>query len=90
MSTRRTSWATCGTVRRRLYERFSREGRLIEPLAWEKRTLFDVTYQPKHLSVEALRKGLLDLAAKVYSKEFTDFRRRQFLRRKLTADNKAA
>jgi radical SAM superfamily enzyme YgiQ (UPF0313 family) len=73
-----------------LYERFARAGRLIEPFAWEKRTLFDVTYQPAHLSVAALRKGLLDLASKVYSKEFTDFRRRQFLRRKLAADNKAA
>jgi radical SAM superfamily enzyme YgiQ (UPF0313 family) len=73
-----------------LYDRFAREGRLIEPLAWEKRTLFDVTYQPAHLSVEALRKGLLDLASKVYNKEFTDLRRRKFLRRKLDADNKAA
>jgi radical SAM superfamily enzyme YgiQ (UPF0313 family) len=73
-----------------LYERFARAGRLIDPFAWEKRTLFDVTYQPAHMSVEALRKGLLDLASKVYSKEFTDLRRRQFLRRKLTADNKAA
>jgi radical SAM superfamily enzyme YgiQ (UPF0313 family) len=73
-----------------LYERFARAGRLIDPFAWEKRTLFDVTYRPEHMSVEALRKGLLDLASKVYSKEFTDFRRRQFLRRKLTADNKAA
>ncbi len=73
-----------------LYERFARDGRLIEPLAWEKRTLFDVTYQPAHLSVEALRKGLLDLASKVYSTEFTDFRRRQFIRRKLAADDRAA
>ena len=73
-----------------LYERFARDGRLIEPFAWEKRTLFDVTYQPAHLSVAALRKGLLDLAAKVYSKEFTGFRRRQFIRRKLAADERAA
>lgn len=73
-----------------LYERFARAGRLIEPFAWEKRTLFDVTYQPAHLSVDALRKGLLDLASKVYSQEFTDLRRRKFLRRKLQADNKAA
>lgn len=73
-----------------LYDRFARDGRLIEPFAWEKRTLFDVTYQPKHMSVEALRKGLLDLAAKVYSKEFTEFRRRQFVRRKLAADDRAA
>lgn len=73
-----------------LYDRFARDGRLIEPYAWEKRTLFDVTYQPKHMSVAALRKGLLELASKVYSKEFTDFRRRQFIRRKLAADDRAA
>jgi radical SAM superfamily enzyme YgiQ (UPF0313 family) len=73
-----------------LYDRFLRDGRLIEPLAWEKRTLFDVTYRPAQLSVEALRKGLLDLAEKVYSAEFTDFRRRQFIRRKLAADDRAA
>ena len=73
-----------------LYDRFAKAGRLIEPFAWEKRTLIDVTYQPAQMSVETLRKGLLDLAAKVYSREFTNFRRRQFHRRKLAADNKAA
>lgn len=73
-----------------LYDRFARDDRLVEPHAWEKRTLFDVTYQPAHLSVDALRKGLLDLAEKVYSAEFTDFRRRQFIRRKLAADDRAA
>jgi radical SAM superfamily enzyme YgiQ (UPF0313 family) len=73
-----------------LYDRLAAAGRLIEPLAWEKRTLFDVTFQPAHLSVDALRKGLLALASKVYSKEFTEFRRRQFIRRKLAADQRAA
>lgn len=73
-----------------LYDRFARAGRLLEPGAWEKCTLFDVTYQPAHLSVDALRQGLLDLASKVYSTEFTDFRRRQFIRRKLALDQRAA
>lgn len=73
-----------------LYDRFARDGRLIEPFAWEKRTLFDVTYQPAHMSVETLRQGLLDLASKVYSREFTEFRRRQFIRRKIAADARAA
>jgi radical SAM superfamily enzyme YgiQ (UPF0313 family) len=73
-----------------LYNRFASAGRLIEPLAWEKRTLFDVTYQPARLSVAALRQGFLDLASKVYSREFTQFRRKQFHRRKLAADNRAA
>ncbi|MDO8538871.1 MAG: radical SAM protein [Opitutaceae bacterium] len=73
-----------------LYERLERGGRIIEPGAWEKCTLFDVIYQPVHLSVDQLRKGLLDLATKVYSKEFTEFRRRQFVRRKLATDDRAA
>ena len=73
-----------------LYERFARHGRLLEAGAWEKLTLFDVTYRPAHLSVDALRHGLLDLAQKVYSKEFTELRRRRFVRRKLEADIRAA
>jgi radical SAM superfamily enzyme YgiQ (UPF0313 family) len=73
-----------------LYERFAQQGRLLESGAWEKLTLFDVTYQPKHLSVDALRKGLLELARKVYSTEFTDLRRRRFIRRKIAADDRAA
>jgi radical SAM superfamily enzyme YgiQ (UPF0313 family) len=70
-----------------LYDRLAREGRLIEPLAWEKRTLFDIVYQPARMSVEALRSGLVGLAERVYSAEFTQHRRRTFARRKLTLDN---
>ncbi len=73
-----------------LYDRLAGAGRIIEPGAWEKCTLFDVIYQPARLSVDQLRKGLLALAEKVYRKEFTDFRRRQFARRKLEADRRAA
>jgi radical SAM superfamily enzyme YgiQ (UPF0313 family) len=62
--------------------RLEREHRLIEPSTWEKRTLFDVVFQPAHMSVQELRTGLIELAAKVYSREFTDLRRRKFLRRK--------
>lgn len=73
-----------------LYDRFARAGRLIEPLAWEKRTLFDIVYQPAQMSVEALRHGLVSLAERVYSAEFTQHRRRSFARRKLALDNAAA
>jgi radical SAM superfamily enzyme YgiQ (UPF0313 family) len=73
-----------------LYERFARDGRLLEPTAWEKCTLFDVIYQPARMSVNGLRQGLLDLAKRVYSQEFTDYRRRQFVRRKLARDQRAA
>lgn len=70
-----------------LYERLAREGRLIEPIAWEKRTLFDIVYQPAQMSVEQLRAGLISLAEKVYNAEFTDRRRRAFARRMLERDN---
>ena len=73
-----------------LYDRLHRQDRLIEPLAWEKRTLFDIVYRPARMSVEALRAGLIDLAGKVYSAEYTDQRRRAFARRKLANDHRAA
>ena len=73
-----------------LYERLARNQRLIDPTAWEKRTLFDIVYRPAQMSVEALRAGLIGLAQKVYSSEFTDYRRRAFVRRKLALDTNAA
>lgn len=73
-----------------LYTRLEREGRLVEPHAWEKRTLFDITFQPAQMSVDALRAHLVDLATKVYSADFTELRRRKFIRRKLAADNALA
>jgi radical SAM superfamily enzyme YgiQ (UPF0313 family) len=73
-----------------LYERFARDGRLIDPFAWEKRTLFDITYQPAHLSVGQLRAGFFELASKVYAADFTESRRRKFIRRKIAADDRAA
>lgn len=68
-----------------LYARLASQGRIREPGAWEKCTLFDIIYQPAQLSVTALRQGLIDLAAKVYSQEFTEHRRRQFVRRRYAA-----
>lgn len=65
-----------------LYARLEREGRLVEPTTWEKRTLFDVVFEPARMSMAQLRQGLVDLAAKVYSAEYTEHRRRTFLRRK--------
>ncbi len=72
-----------------LYERLSREGRLLEPGAWEKCTLFDIVYQPMLMSVEELRAGLLGLARKVYAKDFVEWRRRSFARRKLERERLA-
>lgn len=72
-----------------LYARLEREGRLIEPTAWEKRTLFDIVYRPARMSVEELHNGLLTLAQKVYSADFTRQRRHAFIRRKLERDRAA-
>lgn len=61
-----------------LYDRLAREGRLIEPVAWEKCTLFDVNFVPRHLSPEQLQQGLIDLARRVYDPAFVEKRRRAF------------
>jgi radical SAM superfamily enzyme YgiQ (UPF0313 family) len=52
-----------------LYARLHSEGRLIEPEAWEKCTLFDVNLTPKQMSVTDLEAGLVDLAKRLYTEE---------------------
>ncbi len=66
-----------------LYDRLARAGRLTDPGSWEKCTLFDVMFEPAGMTADQLRGGLLDLATKVYSDEFTNQRRRRFARRAL-------
>lgn len=61
-----------------LYERLEREGRLIEPGAWHKCTLFDVNFQPRGMSPAELRGGLIDLARRVYEPAFVQKRREQY------------
>jgi radical SAM superfamily enzyme YgiQ (UPF0313 family) len=58
-----------------LYQRLRREGRLLGERYWDRCTLFDVTYQPKHMSVEELEGGLRWLFGELYNE-------REFLRRK--------
>jgi radical SAM superfamily enzyme YgiQ (UPF0313 family) len=61
-----------------LYQRLEREGRLIQPRAWELCTLFDLNIRPRQMSVEQLRAGFVNLARRLYSREETDERRRKF------------
>jgi radical SAM superfamily enzyme YgiQ (UPF0313 family) len=61
-----------------VYDRLAAEGRLIEPEAWEKCTLFDVNFHPKNMSAEALQRGLVELAGRLYDSEFVNNRRRRF------------
>ena len=60
-----------------LHKRLQAEGRLLSERYWERCTLFDVTYQPKRMSVEDLEQGLEHLMESLYS---ADERRRRRLR----------
>ncbi len=61
-----------------LYARLLREGRMLEPGAWEKCTLFDVNFKPKHMSPQRLQRGLLELAERLYDPAFIQARRERF------------
>jgi radical SAM superfamily enzyme YgiQ (UPF0313 family) len=55
-----------------LYERLAREGRLLQPRYWDRCTLFDVTYQPRGMTVEQLEEGIRWLFREIYNeREFT-------------------
>jgi radical SAM superfamily enzyme YgiQ (UPF0313 family) len=69
-----------------LYERLKKQNRLIEPANWKMCTLFDLNFRPQNMTEEELRKGFHGLAMKLYSDEFTQWRRdtfKQNLRRTL-------
>lgn len=61
-----------------LYARLEKEGRLLDSDRWDRCTLFDVNYQPLHMSVEQLTEGFRKLVVRLYEEEFTRWRRRQF------------
>lgn len=61
-----------------LYHRLEREGRLTHPGQWDRCTLFDVNYQPTHMTVEELEDNFRKLAVRIYSEEVTKRRRRKF------------
>jgi len=65
-----------------LYERLRAEDRLIREGAWETCTLFDLNFKPDRMSEWELVTGLRDLGQRLYSDEFTTWRRRAF-RKKL-------
>ncbi|MDK1020609.1 MAG: radical SAM protein [Candidatus Hydrogenedentes bacterium] len=69
-----------------LYSRLKDEGRLLEENAWEKCTLFDINFVPRNMTVTELYEGFRNLGEKLYSDEFTNWRREQFknqLRRRM-------
>jgi len=63
-----------------LYGRLLAEGRIIRPCAWDMCTLFDVNYIPRRMSPERLQRGLIDLATRLYDRDFIKDRRQRFFR----------
>jgi len=62
-----------------LYERLSREGVLLQPRYWDRCTLFDVNFMPKHMTVEELEDGLRWLFSEVYNEREYTRRRRSYM-----------
>ena len=65
-----------------LYHRLLKEGRILQPGAWELCTLFDVNFQPKNMGVQELEDGFRELVGRIYDADFIDRRRRRFLKRR--------
>ncbi len=65
-----------------LYVRLLAEGRILQPGRWDLCTLFDVNYQPRHMTPDQLREGMYGLGQRLYSAECTNRRRREFFRRR--------
>ncbi len=61
-----------------LYARLEREQRLLEPRNWKKCTLFDINFKPAQMSVGELHDGFKRLVVRLYSDEFTKWRRSRF------------
>lgn len=61
-----------------LYDRLLAEGRLLEPTAWERCSLFDVNFRPLHMSPEELQAQALALAGRVYTDEERAARKHRF------------
>ncbi|MFG0283513.1 MAG: radical SAM protein [Phycisphaerales bacterium JB039] len=61
-----------------LYERLLAEGRILEPGAWHKCTLFDVNFEPRGMTAAELQQGLVDLAGRLYDPEAVRQRRERF------------
>jgi radical SAM superfamily enzyme YgiQ (UPF0313 family) len=61
-----------------MYDRMLADGRLLEPDAWERCTLFDVNFRPKHMSAESLQHNLVELGRRLYTEDERVRRRSAF------------
>ena len=62
-----------------LYARLRREGRLLAERFWDRCTLFDVNYQPRHMSIDELEKGLRWLFGELYGEGPLNRRQRHYM-----------
>ena len=68
-----------------LYDRLHREGRLLEPEAWERCTLFDLNFRPDGMSASTLEQGFHQLVGAIYRHDRVKARRRRFWRGNATS-----
>jgi radical SAM superfamily enzyme YgiQ (UPF0313 family) len=61
-----------------LWQRFKKEGRLLNETATGRATLFDINFLPARMSVEELRNGFFELVGRLYRPEFVAHRERMF------------
>ena len=61
-----------------LYDRLLEDGRLLEPEAWERCTMFDVNFRPLGMSAETLQRELVELGRRLYTEDERVRRRRAF------------
>jgi radical SAM superfamily enzyme YgiQ (UPF0313 family) len=64
-----------------MYRQLLEAGRLTHPTEWERYTLFDLNFRPAGMTATRLIEGFHDLTRRLYSDEFTRWRRQLFLRR---------
>ncbi len=65
-----------------MYRRMKESDRLTHDGDWRRCTLFDINYRPTPMTRHELRDGFFDLAERLYSDEFTRWRREQFNRQR--------
>ncbi|MFC1706499.1 radical SAM protein [Planctomycetota bacterium] len=63
----------------RLFDRLKAEGRLLRDRFYEQCTLFDVTYEPKNMSVAELEQGLLWMFDELYNEKELQRRKRIYV-----------
>ncbi len=61
-----------------LYDRLLAQGRLLEPTAWERCSLFDVNFRPALMSAKELQHEALELGRRLYTEEERTARRHRF------------